>query len=41
MRVVSSVGGLLLIAFGVLLVTGAWNAWMDSLRASSSGWFQL
>ncbi|TAM89373.1 MAG: cytochrome c biogenesis protein CcdA, partial [Jatrophihabitans sp.] len=40
MRVVSATGGLLLIAFGVLLVTGRWNAWMDSLRGTS-GWFQL
>lgn len=34
MRVVSAVGGVLLIAIGVLLVTGEWNAWMDSLRAT-------
>jgi cytochrome c-type biogenesis protein len=34
MAFVSRVGGVLLIAIGVLLVTGEWNAWMDSLRAS-------
>lgn len=32
-RVVSWVGGLLLIAIGILLVTGTWNHWMDILRA--------
>ena len=40
MRAVSGIGGLLLIAFGVLLFTGQWNSWMDSLRANS-GWFQI
>ena len=40
MRAVSGIGGLLLITFGILLVTGEWNAWMDSLRAHT-GWFQL
>jgi cytochrome c-type biogenesis protein len=33
-RVVSQVGGLLLIVIGVLLVTGEWNHWMDQLRSS-------
>jgi cytochrome c-type biogenesis protein len=33
MRVVSSVGGLLLITIGVLLVTGEWAHLMDQLRA--------
>ena len=33
-RVVSQVGGVLLIGIGVLLVTGVWNEWMDSLRSS-------
>jgi cytochrome c-type biogenesis protein len=32
-RVISQVGGVLLIAIGVLLVTGEWNHWMDELRA--------
>jgi cytochrome c-type biogenesis protein len=32
-RVVSAVGGLLLIAIGVLLVSGEWNQLMDQLRA--------
>ncbi len=31
-RAVSAVGGVLLIAIGVLLVTGEWNHWMDALR---------
>lgn len=31
-RVVSAVGGVLLIAIGVLLVTGEWNQLMDGLR---------
>ena len=33
-RVVSQVGGGLLIVIGVLLVTGTWNHWMDALRTS-------
>jgi cytochrome c-type biogenesis protein len=33
-RVVSQVGGLLLIVIGVLLVTGEWNHWMDQLRST-------
>jgi cytochrome c-type biogenesis protein len=33
-RVVSVIGGLLLIAIGVLLVTGEWNHLMDELRAN-------
>jgi cytochrome c-type biogenesis protein len=33
-RVVSVVGGLVLIGIGVLLVTGEWNHWMDELRAN-------
>ncbi|MEO8889747.1 MAG: cytochrome c biogenesis protein CcdA [Jatrophihabitantaceae bacterium] len=33
-RVVSQIGGVLLIVFGVLLVTGEWNQWMDDLRSS-------
>lgn len=32
-RVVSALGGVLLIAIGVLLVSGQWNHWMDVLRA--------
>jgi cytochrome c-type biogenesis protein len=32
--VVSQVGGVLLIAIGVLLVTGTWNHWMDALRTN-------
>jgi cytochrome c-type biogenesis protein len=32
-RVVSMVGGLLLIGIGVLLVTGEWNHWMNELQA--------
>lgn len=31
-RVVSQIGGALLIVFGVLLVTGAWDHWMAQLR---------
>ena len=34
MRLVSQVGGVLLIVIGVLLVTGVWNHWMDELRSS-------
>jgi cytochrome c-type biogenesis protein len=33
-RVVSQIGGTLLILIGVLLVTGTWNHWMDALRTS-------
>ncbi|MDT4974207.1 MAG: cytochrome c-type biosis protein [Pseudonocardiales bacterium] len=33
-RVVSQVGGGLLIVIGLLLVTGTWNHWMDALRTS-------
>lgn len=33
-RLVSQIGGVLLIAIGVLLVTGEWNHWMDALRTS-------
>ncbi|MCU1658403.1 MAG: cytochrome c biosis protein transrane region, partial [Pseudonocardiales bacterium] len=33
-RLVSQIGGVLLIVIGVLLVTGAWNHWMDQLRSS-------
>lgn len=33
-RVVSQVGGVLLIVFGLLLVTGTWNHWMDQLRST-------
>jgi cytochrome c-type biogenesis protein len=32
-RVVSQVGGVLLIVIGILLVTGTWNHWMDELRS--------
>lgn len=32
-RVISQIGGALLIGIGVLLVTGAWDHWMDLLRA--------
>ena len=34
MGLISRVGGILLIAIGVLLVTGEWNHWMDALRTS-------
>ncbi len=33
-RAVSQVGGVLLIAMGVLLATGVWAQWMDMLRAT-------
>ncbi|PZS14380.1 MAG: cytochrome C biogenesis protein ResC [Pseudonocardiales bacterium] len=33
-RAVSQVGGVLLIVFGLLLVTGTWNHWMDELRST-------
>ena len=33
MRVISVIGGVLLIAIGLALVTGEWNTWMDWLRA--------
>jgi cytochrome c-type biogenesis protein len=33
-RAVSAVGGTVLIVIGVLLVTGEWNTWMNSLRSS-------
>jgi cytochrome c-type biogenesis protein len=33
-RMISQIGGVLLIIIGVLLVTGAWNHWMDQLRAN-------
>ncbi len=33
-RIVSQVGGVLLIVIGLLLVTGTWNHWMDELRTS-------
>ena len=33
-RVVSQIGGLLLVVIGVLLVTGMWNHWMDELRTT-------
>jgi cytochrome c-type biogenesis protein len=33
MRTVSRVGGVLLIVIGILLVSGEWNQWMDSLRS--------
>ena len=32
-RVISQLGGVVLIVIGVLLVTGEWNHWMDELRA--------
>jgi cytochrome c-type biogenesis protein len=32
-RVISQAGGVLLVVFGVLLLTGEWNHWMDQLRA--------
>jgi cytochrome c-type biogenesis protein len=34
MGTVSRIGGVLLIVIGVLLVSGEWNHWMDSLRSS-------
>jgi cytochrome c-type biogenesis protein len=33
-RLISQIGGVLLIGIGVLLVTGQWNHWMDELRSS-------
>ncbi len=33
-RAVSQIGGVLLVAIGVLLVTGVWNEWMDALRST-------
>ncbi len=33
-KVVSQIGGALLIVIGVLLVTGLWNDWMDTLRST-------
>jgi cytochrome c-type biogenesis protein len=39
-RIISQIGGVLLIGIGVLLVTGAWDHWMNLLRAkvgSTSG----
>lgn len=33
-RIVSQIGGILLIVIGVLLVTGSWDHWMTELRAS-------
>jgi cytochrome c-type biogenesis protein len=33
-RVVSQVGGMLLVVIGLLLLTGTWNHWMDQLRTS-------
>jgi cytochrome c-type biogenesis protein len=32
-RLISQIGGVLLIVIGLLLVTGEWNHWMDELRA--------
>jgi cytochrome c-type biogenesis protein len=32
-RLVSQIGGVLLISIGVLLVTGSWDHWMNELRA--------
>jgi cytochrome c-type biogenesis protein len=32
-RVIGQIGGAVLIVIGVLLLTGAWNHWMDELRA--------
>ncbi|HEV7192766.1 MAG TPA: cytochrome c biogenesis CcdA family protein [Jatrophihabitantaceae bacterium] len=34
MRLVSQIGGLLLIVIGLLLVTGLWDHWMNELRSS-------
>jgi cytochrome c-type biogenesis protein len=34
MGIVSRVSGGLLVVFGVLLVTGTWNHWMDLLRGA-------
>jgi cytochrome c-type biogenesis protein len=34
MGLVSRVGGALLVVMGILLVTGAWNHWMDALRST-------
>lgn len=33
-RLVSQIGGVLLIVIGVLLLTGTWNHWMDELRST-------
>lgn len=42
MRVVTRVGGALLIVMGILLVTGEWNTWMDALRSDvGSGGFNI
>lgn len=35
-RVISQVGGVLLIGIGVLLVTGEWDVWMNILRAKAA-----
>jgi cytochrome c-type biogenesis protein len=34
MGVISRIGGVLLVLFGVLLVTGQWDHWMNELRAT-------
>ncbi len=36
-RVMSQVGGVVLIVIGVLLVTGAWDHWMVRCATSSAG----
>ena len=42
MKVVTRIGGGLLIVMGILLVTGEWNHWMDALRSDvGSGGFEI
>lgn len=42
MKIVTRIGGLLLIVMGILLVTGEWNHLMDSLRSDvGSGGFDI
>ena len=42
MRLITRIGGALLIVMGVLLVTGEWNHWMDALRSDvGSGGFEI
>ena len=36
-RTINIIGGVLLIAVGVLMVTGVWTAWMSELQAVMAG----
>ena len=36
MRVISAIGGVLLIVIGILLVTGAWDHWMNAAARPTS-----